>query len=134
MPRRSDVEIELPSTLRRSPKEAQETFLATLRSAIDEYGEGERARRTAYASLKHSFEKVGDHWEPKEQRGPSDDAAAGVPGGATFGGIDVRASRAHLVDLARKLDVHVTTRMTKAEIAAALERESDRRSARARGR
>lgn len=53
---------------------------------------------------------------------------------ATFGGIDVRASRAHLVDLARKLDVHVTTRMTKAEIAAALEKESDRRSARARGR
>lgn len=131
---RPDAEIELPTTLQRSPKEAQDTFLATLRSALEEYGDGERARRTAYASLKHSYEKVGDHWEPKERRGPSDDAAAGVPGGATFGGIDVRASRAHLVDLAHRLDVHVTTRMTKAEIAAALERESDRRSARARGR
>jgi len=133
MPRR-EVEIELPSTLRRSPKEAQETFAATLRSAIDEYGEGERARRTAYASLKHSFEKVGDHWEPKDRRGPSDDAAAGVPGGETFGGVDVRAPRAHLVELADRLGVHVTSRMTKADIAAALEKESDRRSARSRGR
>jgi hypothetical protein len=130
----SDVDIELPSTLRRSSEEAQDTFLATLRSAIEEYGDGERARRTAYASLKHSFEKVGDHWEPKEQRGPSDDAAAGVPGGETFGGVDVRASRAHLVALADRLDVHVTTRMTKAEIAAALEKESDRRSVLSRRR
>jgi hypothetical protein len=46
----------------------------------------------------------------------------------------VRASRAHLVALADRLDVHVTTRMTKAEIAAALEKESDRRSALSRRR
>ena len=32
------------STIERSPEHAQEVFEATLRSAIEEYGEGERAR------------------------------------------------------------------------------------------
>ena len=63
---------ELPSTLKRSPGKAQRTFAKTHDKAVQEYGEGERAHRTAYASLKHSFEKVGDHWEPKDQKGPSD--------------------------------------------------------------
>jgi cation transport regulator ChaB len=51
---------ELPSTLKRSPRKAQETFAQTHDSAVQEYGEGERAHRTAYAAVKHSFEKVGD--------------------------------------------------------------------------
>jgi cation transport regulator ChaB len=67
---------ELPATLERSPKKAQETWIKTHDSAVEEYGEGERAHRTAFASLKHSFEKVGDHWEPKKRRGPSDPRAA----------------------------------------------------------
>src|SRR2546421_7120516 len=67
---------ELPDTLRRSPKKAQETWIKTHDAAVKEYGEGERAHRTAFASLKHSFEKVGDHWEPKAKKGPSDAQAA----------------------------------------------------------
>lgn len=63
---------QMPSTLKRSPPKAQRTFEETLDHAEQEYGKGERASRTAYASLKHSFEKVGDHWEPKEHKGPSD--------------------------------------------------------------
>ena len=66
---------ELPGTLKRSPKKAQETWLKTHDSAVESYGEGERAHRTAFASLKHSFEKVEDHWEPKKQKGPSDPQA-----------------------------------------------------------
>jgi cation transport regulator ChaB len=65
----------LPSTLRRSPRKAQDTWVKAHDSAIETYGEGERAHRTAYAALKHSFEKVGDHWEPKAGRGPSDEQA-----------------------------------------------------------
>ena len=125
---------ELPSTLQKSDAKAQRTFAKAHDSAVKEYGEGERAHRVAYSALKHSYEKVGDHWEPKDRRGPSDDAAAGVPGGETFGGVDVRAPRTHLVELADRLGAHVTSRMTKADIAAALEKESDRRSARSRGR
>src|SRR3954464_2036636 len=66
----------LPGTLKRSPKKAQRTYEKTLESAEKEYGDGERAHRTALAALKHSFEKVGDHWEAKAKKGPSDERAA----------------------------------------------------------
>jgi cation transport regulator ChaB len=123
--------VDLPSTVTRSPKHAQEIFEATLRSAIDEYGEGERARRTAFASLKHSYEKVGDHWEPKAERGPSDDGAANR-GGETKGGVDANASKQHLLDVARRLDVPGRSRMTKEELVTAIGRASDRETRHAR--
>jgi cation transport regulator ChaB len=66
---------DLPGTLQRSPKKARRTYSETLESAEEQYGEGERASRTAFSSLKHSFEKVGDHWEPKDEKGPSDERA-----------------------------------------------------------
>src|SRR5829696_1888952 len=114
---------ELPATLRRSPKKAQETWSKTHDSAVESYGEGERAHRTAFSSLKHSFEKVGDHWEPKDHKGPSDPQAA--RGGAdarrvdgeTFGGVDVIGhTRDELLARARDLDVRGRSRMTKAEL------------------
>jgi len=52
----------LPSTLARSPKKAQNTYIETLEAAEKKHGDGEAAHRIALASLKHSFEKVGDHW------------------------------------------------------------------------
>lgn len=73
----------MPSTIKRSPKKAQDTYEETLENAEKEYGDkGGRAHRVAYASLKHSFEKVGDRWEPKKKKGPSDAEAAekGPPG------------------------------------------------------
>ena len=66
----------LPSTLKRSPAKAQDTYMHTLESAEKVHGDGEAAHRIAFGSLKHSFEKVGDHWEPKDERGPSDDQDA----------------------------------------------------------
>ena len=91
-------EKELPSTIERSDEHAQDIYSETLESAEETYGDGERAHRTAYASLKHSYEKVGDHWEPKDQKGPSDEGAErGGPGRhATKGGVDANASKAHL--------------------------------------
>src|SRR5690606_7436963 len=82
---------ELPSTIERSPKKAQETWIKAHDSAVETYGEGRRAHQTAYAALKHSFEKVGDHWEPKGRKGPSDRQAAGgrgQPTRPTAGGVD----------------------------------------------
>ena len=52
---------ELPSTLQRSDQKAQDTFAKTYDSAMEEYNDGERAARTAYAALKHTHETVGDH-------------------------------------------------------------------------
>jgi hypothetical protein len=65
----------MPSTIKRSPPKAQRTWAKTHDSAVREYGEGERAHRTAFAALKHSFEKVGDRWVPKKSKGPSDPRA-----------------------------------------------------------
>jgi len=129
---------DLPSTLRRSPDDAQEQFLATLTSAEEQYGPGERARRTAFASLKHNFEKVGDHWERKESPGPSDPQAARSGGDArrsdraTAGGVDANASKKHLVELARRLEVPGRSRMTKDELVAAIQKANDRATAHAR--
>jgi cation transport regulator ChaB len=132
---------DLPSTIRRSDEHAQAIFTETLNSAEATYGPGERARRTAFASLKHSYEKVGDHWEPKAHRGPSDEQAArGVGEGSararpTAGGVDAKGhTKQELLDRARSLGVDVRTRMTKDEIVVALERHNDRETRRARER
>lgn len=123
---------ELPGTLKRSPKKAQETWIETHDSAVESYGEGERAHRTAFSSLKHSYEKVGDHWEPKDEKGPSDERAAkgGKEArrgdGETAGGVDVRGNtRGELYERARKLDVSGRSSMDKKELAQAIARKQD---------
>jgi len=125
---------ELPSTLRRSPEKAQETWAKTHDAAVGTYGEGERAHRTAFASLKHSFEKVGDHWEPKDRPGPSDDQAAGgaATSRPTAEGVDANATKKHLLDVARRLDVRGRSRMTKDELVEAIQRANRSESARSR--
>lgn len=126
---------EMPSTLKRSPKKAQDTWAKTHDSAVETYGEGERAHRTAFSAVKHSYEKVGDHWEPKGRKGPSDAQAArgaGARRGKTAGGVDANASKEHLMGLARRLDVHGRSRMTKDELVDALQKANDRETADAR--
>ncbi|MEU4420469.1 ChaB family protein [Actinoplanes sp. NPDC024001] len=125
---------ELPETLKRSPKKAQDTFIKTHDSAVDQYGEGERAHRTAFSAVKHSFEKVGDHWEPKEKKGPSDAKAAGGRGtrAETAGGVDANASKEHLLGLARRLDISGRSRMTKPELVDAIQKANERETRRAR--
>jgi hypothetical protein len=122
---------EMPSTLQRSPKKAQETWGKTHDSAVEEYGEGERAHRTAFASLKHSFEKVGDHWEPKQTKGPSDQQAAksgasARRGGKTAEGVDANASKRHLYDVAKRLGVTGRSRMSKGELVEAIKKANAR--------
>ncbi len=129
---------ELPSTLERSDAHAQALWAKTHDSAVETYGEGERAHRTAFAALKHSYEKVGDHWEPKEHRGPSDPQAARSTreGSAeprqTDHGVDANASKKHLLDLARRLDVAGRSTMSKEELVQALDKANQRATARAR--
>jgi cation transport regulator ChaB len=130
MPKKPAKE-DLPATLQRSPAKAQRTFAETHESAVEQYGEGERAHRTAFASLKHSFEKVGDHWEPKDEMGPSDDHAAGDTTAETHGGVDAHASKEHLLGIARRLDVPGRSRMTKDELVEAIDKANRRETARA---
>ncbi|GAA1276205.1 ChaB family protein [Saccharothrix xinjiangensis] len=125
---------ELPSTVARSPKKAQRTWIKAHDSAVESYGEGQRAHRTAFAALKHSFEKVGDHWEPKEQKGPSDaQAARSTPKpGKTAGGVDANASKQHLYDVAKKLDIAGRSTMSKDQLVKAIQKANDRETAKAR--
>jgi len=128
--RGSAKQSELPDTLKRSPAKAQRTFAKAHDAAVEEYGEGERAHRVAYAALKHSFEKVGDHWEPKAEKGPSDKKAAGGRGtrASTAGGVDANASKDHLLDVARRLDIPGRSRMTKAELVDAIQKANKKAS------
>jgi hypothetical protein len=133
MPAREDM----PSTIRRSGRKAQETWAKTHDSAVEQYGEGERAHRTAFSALKHTHEKVGDHWEPKENKGPSD-AQAEKKGAAarrgttpTAEGVDANASKKHLLDVARRLDIPGRSTMNKDELVDAIMKANRRESARA---
>ena len=121
---------ELPDTLKRSPKKAQRTWAKAHDSAVETYGEGERAHRTAFSALKHSFEKVGDRWVPKDRKGPSDPrareggAAARRGKGKTYGGVDVLGnSKQELYERARKLGVSGRSKMTKEQLAEAIARK-----------
>jgi cation transport regulator ChaB len=129
MPAKDDI----PSTLQRSPEHAQEVYAKTLDSANETYGEGERAHRTAFAAVKHEYEKVGDHWEEKESSGPSDSGAAGTRGsGTTEDGVDANASKAHLMDVAKRLDISGRSSMTKDELVEAIKKANARATAKAR--
>jgi hypothetical protein len=133
MPAKKD----LPSTVARSGRKARETWGKTHDSAVEQYGEGERSHRTAFSALKHTHEKVGDHWEQKDGKGPSDaqaarKGAAARSGAPTAGGVDANASKAHLMDVARRLDVPGRSSMTKDELVQAIQRANDRETSRAR--
>ncbi|BBZ59641.1 ChaB family protein [Mycolicibacterium monacense] len=126
---------ELPSTLKKSDAKAQRTFAKAHDSAADEYGEGERAHRVAYSALKHSYEKVGDHWEPKDEKGPSDKRAESGgpnPKGESAEGVNANASKKHLLDVARRLDISGRSTMSKDELVSAIKKANRRESARKR--
>jgi cation transport regulator ChaB len=119
---------ELPGTIRRSPKKAQRTFAKAHDSAVEEYGEGQRAHRVAYGALKHTFEKKGDRWVPKDGKGPSDprskDPNARRNHGKTFGGVDFEGhTKKELYDRAARLDVRGRSKMSKEELAEAIARK-----------
>jgi cation transport regulator ChaB len=124
---------DLPGTLKRSPRKAQRTYAETLDSAEETYGGDEaRAHRTAWSAVKHSFEKVGDHWEPKDRKGPSDEQSAQRGRAArdrpkpTAGGVDVRGNtKDQLLERARRVGVRGRSKMTKEELARAIARKQD---------
>lgn len=127
---------ELPSTLRRSDEKAQRTWSKAHDSAVETYGEGARAHRAAFAALKHTHEKIGDHWEPKEKPGPSDEQAArGARDRSrpTAGGVDTTASKKHLLDVARRLDINGRSKMSKGELVSAIEKANTHETAESRG-
>ena len=125
---------ELPATIQRSDAKAQRTYAKAHDSAVEEYGEGERAHRVAFAALKHTHERIGDRWVPKDHPGPSDEGGRGRRRGRTAGGVDANASKQHLYEVARDLHVKGRSAMTKAELVDAIQRANDASARRARER
>jgi hypothetical protein len=132
---------DVPSTIARSDDLAVRTWKKSHDSAVETYGEGQRAHRVAFSALKHTHEKVGDHWEPKEGKGPSDpQAARSTPesaesadrGAATAEGVDANASLAHLRRIARELGVVGRSTMRKDQLVEEIKKANRRETARAR--
>ena len=129
---------DLPSTLQRSDKKARDTYAQAKESAEETYGKGERAGRTAYAALKHTHEKVGDHWEEKEEYGPSDPQAAkggdeARDGGRpTAQGVDANANKDHLVDVAKRVGIEHPERLHKGDLVEEIEKANARLTRKAR--
>ena len=132
MPRNGASDI--PATVRRSSAKAQRTWKKTHDSAVETYGEGATAHRTAFASLKHSFRKEGDRWVAKEQPGPSDAQAARGPttrhrstdpdraptAGGAVEGLDGH-TKAELYERARALGIRGRSTMTREALAEAIQ-------------
>ena len=109
---------DLPGTLERPPDKAQRTCAKTLDSTHEQYDSDEAAHRVAMVAVKHSFEKVGDHWEPKGEKGPSDPQSKG--------GVDVEGhTKEELDERAQKLDVKGRSKMSKPELGQAIARKQD---------
>ncbi|MCO7219861.1 ChaB family protein [Klenkia sp. PcliD-1-E] len=131
------IEDELPSTLQRSDDKAQDTYAQAHDSALDTYdGDEQAANRVAWSAVKHTHEKVGDHWEPKEEKGPSDEQSARGNRDTdlgTAGGVDENATKEHLYERAQELDVEGRSTMTKDELVEALQKANDQATRDARG-
>lgn len=129
---------DLPSTLKRSPRKVQRTYAETLDSAHESYDSEQRAHRTAWSAVKHIAEKQDDHWELKDEPGPSDAQAARGGRAArdrptrTRGGINANKSKAALYEDAKRAGIEGRSRMSKHELVEALERHSARATAKAR--
>jgi cation transport regulator ChaB len=130
---------DLPATLQRSPEKVRNAYAETLDSAEDTYdGDQARAHRAAWSSVKHIAEKRGDHWELKDEYGPSDaqseqtgEDALKRPK-ATAGGVDANKTKDELYADARDAGIEGRSDMSKDELVEALRRHNDRETARAR--
>jgi trehalose synthase len=132
-PRRQDMPTrkeDLPGTIARSPAKVRRTYAKTLDSAHEQYDSEERAHRTAYAAVKHIAERVDDHWELKDEPGPSDPQArqggraARERSRKTYGGVDVEGNtKEELYERAKRLGVRGRSRMSKVELAEAIARK-----------
>ncbi len=121
---------DLPGTLERSPKKVRDTYEKTLDSAEEQYDSEERAHRTAWSAVKHIAEKDGDHWELKDEPGPSDPQSKQSGREArdnpkqTYGGVDAEGNtKDELYARAKALDIDGRSSMSKEELAEAIARK-----------
>jgi cation transport regulator ChaB len=125
---------ELPGTLLRSAKKAQRTFAKAYDAAADQYGSAKRANQVAWSAVKHAYEKVGDHWEKKDEMGPSDTRAEQGRGSKAKpqGGVDANATKDHLLKVAKRLDISGRSSMKKKQLVEAIQKANNKKTSDAR--
>ena len=106
-----EMRDDVPSTIARSDDKAVRTYKRPWSPPRTATALASAPTAPPSAALKHTHEKVGDHWEPKDEPGPSD-AQAEQKGSdslkrpkETAEGVDANATKAHLLDVAKKLGV-----------------------------
>lgn len=121
---------ELPSTLKKAPAKVRRTYEKTLDSAHEQYDDEARAHQTAWSAVKNIAEKKGDHWELKDESGPSDSRSKQSQSnkrqgrGETYGGVDVEGNtRDELQKRAKKAGIRGYSDMNKRELARELARK-----------
>jgi len=72
--------------------------------------------------------------EPQDHKGPSDAQAEGGrdTNRETKGGVDANATKGHLMDVAKRLDISGRSRMSKDELVDAIQKVNDKETAEAR--
>jgi hypothetical protein len=93
----------LPDTLKRSPAKAQRTWIKAHDNALEQYGDGERAHRTAFAALKQDPEVPRRAALPRAQAASARARAAAGPTATAAGRADrglMRRSLSALLALA----------------------------------
>jgi cation transport regulator ChaB len=124
---------ELPRSVARSGKRARRTFASAHDSAVQQYGDEERAHRVAYAALKRTHQKVGKRWEKRGSAAPSDRQAGGGASTTrqTAGSVDGNASKQQLYRVAKRLKISGRSQMSKPELVDAIQRATSTSTAKA---
>lgn len=60
---------DLPKSLQRSSKRAQDVFRSALRAAVGEHGTGRRSRRTAWGAVEEKYVRAGKRYKRKPAKG-----------------------------------------------------------------
>jgi hypothetical protein len=119
----------------KSGRRAQESYAKALDSAIQTYGAGDRARRSAIASVSRTFQRLGDRWVPRSPqsartaqatRRSASSANSSRP--TQSGNIDMKSTKDNLMNAARRMQIPGRSRMNKPELVAALRKANRTRS------
>lgn len=107
---------------RESLQGSQYIWIAAHDSAVQTYGEGERAHRTPFVASKHIREKMGGDWSTKINRGSDDPAisAATDPPQRGKGDTHAHISKKKLYEIASRLHIPRRSLMNKKELAEAI--------------
>lgn len=124
------VRTEVPDAIRHPLNKAQEIWTRAQHTAVAAYGEGQRAYRIARTALKEALATVGEQREREQDRGASAlhraPRSQGQQATRPAARVGTDTTKAHLMEVAKQLEVPGRSRMSKGELIEAIEQTSSR--------